>query len=301
MPRDKDGPGDRLVDEALLRRWPLPSPRGSKDDRGRVVLIGGSVRNPGGALLAASAALRAGAGKVQVVTVAPCAIAMAVAMPEALVHGCPATSDGDLGPESVEVAAGYVKDADAVVVGPGILQAAAASPLLDGIRDLIGGVLVLDALALPWLSDHLDGLDDLAGRLVLTPNLQELALTLGCAEPKKQAVAGRVRELAARCDGVVASGASTTWLSDRGAPPWRVQAGGPALGTAGSGDVKAGLVAGLCARGAEPFRATAWATLLHGRAGDALAQRLGPVGLLASEIAPEVPRLMATIGADTTE
>jgi NAD(P)H-hydrate repair Nnr-like enzyme with NAD(P)H-hydrate dehydratase domain len=64
------------------------------------------------------------------------------------------------------------------------------------------------------------------------------------------------------------------------------------LGTSGSGDVLAGLIAGLAARGAAPEQAAVWGVWLHARAGKRLSQRLGTVGFLAREIAAEVPALL---------
>ena len=72
----------------LLRSMPLPKPEeGSKDERGSVLVIAGSVEVPGAALLAATAALRAGAGKLQVATVKSAAMHLAMAVPEAMVIG----------------------------------------------------------------------------------------------------------------------------------------------------------------------------------------------------------------------
>jgi NAD(P)H-hydrate repair Nnr-like enzyme with NAD(P)H-hydrate dehydratase domain len=72
-----------------------------------------------------------------------------------------------------------------------------------------------------------------------------------------------------------------------------VPAGGPGLGTSGSGDVLAGAIGGLIARGAETAEATCWATYLHARAGDRLAERIGPLGFLARELADELPLVLA--------
>jgi NAD(P)H-hydrate repair Nnr-like enzyme with NAD(P)H-hydrate dehydratase domain len=73
---------------------------------------------------------------------------------------------------------------------------------------------------------------------------------------------------------------------------WTYEAGTPGLGVSGSGDVLAGIVGGLLARGAEPLDALLWAVWLHGEAGAALAKRVGPIGFLAREIAGEVPALL---------
>jgi NAD(P)H-hydrate repair Nnr-like enzyme with NAD(P)H-hydrate dehydratase domain len=72
----------------------------------------------------------------------------------------------------------------------------------------------------------------------------------------------------------------------------RYTRGGVGLGTSGSGDVLAGIVVGLLARGADPLRAAAWGVFLHGEAGNALARRHGAVGFLARELAAEVPRIL---------
>ena len=82
------------VTAAVLRRWPLPRPEGDKEDRGRTVVVGGSDQTPGAAMLAAEAAIRAGAGKLQVATVASLAPYVAIALPEALVRPLSSTTRG---------------------------------------------------------------------------------------------------------------------------------------------------------------------------------------------------------------
>ena len=97
-------------------------------------------------------------------------------------------------------------------------------------------------------------------------------------------------------------------LQPRGQPPgevvaaphdggrWHVDAGGPGLGTSGSGDVLAGAIAGLLARGADAAQAAVWATHLHAAAGDRLSERIAPVGYLARELCAELPHVLAAIG-----
>src|SRR4051812_22083821 len=79
------------VTPTLLRGWPLPSPAGTKDEKGRLLIVGGSTSTPGAVLLAAEAALRVGAGKVQVATTQATAGHLAVALPEGLVVGLDTT------------------------------------------------------------------------------------------------------------------------------------------------------------------------------------------------------------------
>jgi NAD(P)H-hydrate repair Nnr-like enzyme with NAD(P)H-hydrate dehydratase domain len=80
-----------------------------------------------------------------------------------------------------------------------------------------------------------------------------------------------------------------TWSSGPGEPTYVDRSGGPGLGTSGSGDVLAGLLAGYLARGADPLGAVLWATHVHGTAGDRCAARLGELGFLARELLDEIP------------
>src|SRR2546423_8376499 len=90
------GAAPRPITRRLLRGWPLPQPEtgGDKDERGRVLVVGGSAEMPGAAILAATAALRAGAGKLRIATAARIAPSIAVAVPEARVFSLPETEDG---------------------------------------------------------------------------------------------------------------------------------------------------------------------------------------------------------------
>ncbi len=90
-----------VVTQPLLRDWPLPDPDGSKDAKGRLLVVGGSDRTPGAVLLAAEAALRVGAGKVQVATTASTAAHLATAVPEAFVVGLD-TDDGEIATSAAE-------------------------------------------------------------------------------------------------------------------------------------------------------------------------------------------------------
>jgi NAD(P)H-hydrate repair Nnr-like enzyme with NAD(P)H-hydrate dehydratase domain len=73
---------------------------------------------------------------------------------------------------------------------------------------------------------------------------------------------------------------------------WKYTGGAPGLGVSGSGDVLAGIVGGLLARGAEPLTALLWAVWLHGEAGARLSKSVGKVGFLAREIPAEIPVLL---------
>ena len=280
----------------LLRNWPLPAPEGGKESRGRTLIIGGSAQTPGAILLAAEAALRSGAGKLQVATAAGVASHVAVALPEALVQGLPESESGALHPRGVEELAELVRDASAVLVGPGMADAAGSARFVAALLPEVEGPVVLDALALARITEDPTCLHQVGARAVLTPNPDELAKMLGI-EPDEVGAdpAGAVRALADETKAVVALGGATSWVAAPDGSWWCDHSGSTGLGVSGSGDVRAGIVAGLLARGAAADQAAVWSAHLHGRAGERLAAAVGKVGYLARELPPEVPRALAEI------
>src|SRR4051812_17233886 len=160
------------VTPQLLRAWPLPEldDDGTKHARGTVLVVGGASSTPGAVLLAGIAALRAGAGRLQVATVEATAVALGVAMPEAAVVGLPAEPGGSVSPAAAEALAGKAERASTVVLGPGLLGTDATRELHAALLpELSCDTLVLDAVALTALAGHEELL---AGRpgVVLTPN-----------------------------------------------------------------------------------------------------------------------------------
>ena len=280
-----------VVTPQLLRAWPLPDldDEGTKHARGTVLIVGGAKSTPGATLLAGLAALRAGAGRLQVATVEATAVALAVAMPEAAVAGLPAGPDGSVSTSAADEIAGMSTDADTVVLGPGLLGKDETRELLSALLpQLTCRSLVLDAVALTALAGHEELLGGREG-VVLTPNSGELAALLGDDEAEGLAGAERV---AKQYGAVVATHGGVV---DPDGEAWEDGAGGVGLGTSGSGDVLAGAVGGLLARGADPAQAAVWGQYAHAAAGDRLAARSGRVGFLARELLDELPQVLAAL------
>jgi len=277
----------------LLRGWPLPSPAASeKHSRGVALVVAGSASTPGTARLAAEAALRVGCGKVRVATVSSAAAALAVMVPEARVFGFDEAPSGDLSTEAAATISDLAAHADATLIGPGFVDPGAAADLVAAVASSLTGPVMLDALASAYVGAHPD-LADLRGPCVLTVNPSELALVLDVGQEEIEAdPAASVSRLAEASGAVVLLGSETKVVATPGGPCYRVTAGGPGLAIAGSGDVQAGLVAGLLARGAEPAQAAVWGGWLHATAGDRLAARVGSLGFLTRELAAEVPPLL---------
>ncbi|GAA3509325.1 NAD(P)H-hydrate dehydratase [Georgenia daeguensis] len=281
---------------ALLRAWPIPEPHGSKYGRGQVLVVGGARATPGAAMLAGLAALRVGGGRLTLAVARSVAPAVAVAVPEAGVRGLAEDDGGDVTGTDADVLAKDAGRADVVLLGPGLGEPGGTLALLRGLVPHVPPEVpvVLDAFALGVLADAPDDvLDALRGRLVLTPNLVELARLLGREEIEDDDAADAVVETAGRFDAVVC-GHGFVSAGDR---LWRKTTGHTGLGTSGSGDVMGGALAGLVARGADPAQAAVWAMHLHAAAGDSLTARVGKVGFLARELLDELPHRLHELSA----
>lgn len=283
------------VTPALLRRWPLPRPgeEADKEARGVALVIGGAAEIPGALLLAGLGALRAGAGKLQLAGPSSTSIALGVAIPEARVFPLPETSNGHLEKQAGQRAADYANGADAVLVGPGLINEDATQKLMEVLLPRISREpLVLDALALSALR---------GGRVrfsadspvLLTPNLGEISRLVGdTRDAVERDPAGVAAAVARTLDAVVALKGPTTYIATPDGELFEYTTGKVGLATSGSGDVLAGIAVGLLARGATAEQAGAWSVYLHGEAGNRLARTIGRIGFLARELLPEVPPLM---------
>lgn len=284
------------LDRGLLRRLPLPHhPDDSdKEARGRLLVIAGSRELAGAALLAGTGGLRAGAGKLQLATGASVAPALAVALPEARVVGCPETEDGCIATAAIEPLLEWAAEAQAILVGCGLQHGPPLEALLDAL--LASGLdrpLILDAAVLGSLAPRARTLRAWRGGAILLPHSREMASLLECEPEEVEADPLAAARRAAEGFGCVAviKGQYSYIVAPDGRA-FRFEGGGVGLATSGSGDALAGIVGGLCARGADPLTAALWGIHLHGEAGRVLAGRVGRIGFLARELLDEVPRLM---------
>lgn len=281
-----------VITPALLRDWALPVPTGGKEARGTVLVVGGSRFTPGAVLLAGVAALRAGAGVLQLAAAESTAASLSIQVPEALVVGLPETGDGAVRGDPGDLLRGLVAEADVVAVGPGLTDIETTGELLRLVLDAAGRetALVLDAYALGALSHAPDLLAGSGRKAVLTPNLTEAKHLLG-RDPGDDLDAEAV-ELAGRYDAVVSLYGHIATPDGRA---WREESGDAGLGTSGSGDVRSGLLAGLLSRGADPAQAACWAAFAHAVSGQRLVPRYGRIGFLARELLDEIPYTIATV------
>lgn len=283
----------KALTRAALKKFPLPPVvDGDKETKGRILVIAGSRQVAGAALLTATAAMRAGAGKLRLVTVDDLAIPTALAMPEAMVVGLPGASDGGFTRGAVRQIREQAEGVDVVVGGPGMAKArtcpAVAEALLDSSADV-----VLDAALLRSLKHAGQYRRGGSGCPVLLPHAGELASLLDCGESEidRDPIGCGLRAAGLYDANVLVKGVTSHVVTPDGRA-WTYKGGAPGLGVSGSGDTLAGIVGGLLSRGADSLTALLWAVLLHGEAGELLSRKVGPVGFLAREIPDEIPALL---------
>jgi hydroxyethylthiazole kinase-like uncharacterized protein yjeF len=285
----------QVVTPNLLRSWQLPQLGEGKDHRGRLLVVGGSRKNPGGAMLAGLAAMRVGAGVLTLAVAESVALALAVAVPESGVIGLPENGAGSVSADGLERLQSALPDTDGVLIGPGLTDADGTRALLRAlVPDIPPPVpVVLDAFALGVLPDVWPDVGAaLAGRLVITPNAIEATLLLGRDDGDPDV--DDARRIADRYEAVVCC---REWITEPGGSTWIRSSGYGGLGTSGSGDALAGAVTGLLARGVDRVQAACWASHLHATAGDRLALEIGPVGFLARELVDRLPGILAELSA----
>lgn len=252
-----------------------------KGDCGRVLVIAGSDGMLGAAILCASAALRGGAGLVTALLPKALMAPLTIAVPPAMTLArTPAAVGRALG------------EADAVVLGPGIGTTAAARALVANVLRASRVPTVIDAGALFALSPLAAAGGRRRGRgapLVLTPHVGEAARLLGVTSDEVRSDRRlALAELCRRSGAVVVLKGQHTLVGD-GTRCFRNTTGNVGLATGGSGDVLAGLLGALLADGPAdarltPFEAACAAVHWHGAAGDLVARRLSPRGLIASDL-----------------
>lgn len=310
MPNAHHAPFNAIdISARTLREWPLPVPRcdGDKEVRGHILIVGGSREMPGAAILAATAALRAGAGKLTLATAAMVAPLVAMALPEARVIGLAETSGGGFAAEAARKLGELAGKVDALLIGPGMQDDTATAELVHALLPRFQRArIILDACAMgvvrPPADQHLlaDPVDwehfRFAEPVLLTPHAGELAHLSGAdmaailGDPL-----GAARLGAARWNAVLALKGAQTVIATPDGHLWQHQGGNIGLAISGSGDTLAGIIAGLAARGAGLEQAAAWGVALHAAAGEQLTIRYGVLGYLAREIAAEVPALLRTL------
>lgn len=280
-------------DAVRLPERPLDAHKGTF---GTVVALAGSRGFTGAAYLTATAALRSGAGLVRLLVAEGVYPILAVKCTEVMATPVAEDAPGALGDSALSTVLGHLQAGKAGVMGPGLGSEAATGRLVQEVVGRASCPLVLDADALNALAAARHLLPRLGPNRVLTPHPGEMARLTGRPTSEVQANRRQLAAAAAREWGnvIVLKGARTLVAAPDGRlseDPHEV----PALASGGTGDVLSGMIAGLLAQGSDPYTAAVTGVYVHAEAGRRLQGRLGPSGLLASELLPEIPLVMKTL------
>ena len=286
-----------LIEAAVRGLIPCRDAASTKFSVGSVLVVGGSRGLTGAPVLASMAAARAGAGYVTVATPASVAPAIAAKLLEVMVVELPDDRETGLKRGSSRLAVERAGRSDALVVGPGIGRMPAAMKFARDVSAHARLPLVLDA---DGLNAHAEegGLEQLAKReaaTVLTPHAGELGRLLEL--PSAEIDAHRLEHVlaaAARAQAVVVLKGDDTLVADADGRVGVSRGGAPALATAGTGDVLAGVTGAFLAKGLDPFTAACAAVSTHVLAGAIAAREVGSEGVIASDVIAALPAARGT-------
>lgn len=279
-----------LLDDAVAAEM-LPARERSvhKGACGRILVVAGSRGMTGAAVLAASAALRAGAGLVTLAVPQSIHATVEAKLTEVMTTAVPETEDGVLGGEAaISCLRSLAESYDAVLIGPGLGRADRTQELVRIFASKVNKPLILDADAVFAFQRQPNDLCKMQQVPVLTPHLGEMAGLLGVTVPDlREALVPIVREAAAEYQSVFVVKSECTMVVYPDGDVFFTTKGNPGMATAGSGDVLAGTVAGLM-RQTESALAPMLGVYLHGLAGDLAYAEKGE-GLIASDIREKLP------------
>ena len=276
-----------LSAEDVSALLPPRDPMAHKGDFGKLLLLCGSRGYTGAAYFAAMGALRAGAGLVFLGVPESIYVIEAVKLNEAVVFPLP-DKQGILSAEAIPQILQRLPDMDAVVVGPGLGQSEDTFQITAAVLQNAGCPVILDADGINLVSGHKDLLRGRDKPTILTPHEGEFLRLWGpVGKDRMASAATAAREL----NSILLLKGHETCITD-GYAEYRNPTGNPGMAVGGSGDVLAGIIAGLIGQGLSPLEAAACGAWLHGRAGDVCAQKLGQYGMLPSDMLQVLPRLL---------
>ncbi|MCL2332555.1 MAG: NAD(P)H-hydrate dehydratase [Actinomycetia bacterium] len=285
------------TDQEYAYQLPLPAFDANKYSRGRVLVVAGSYKYPGAAIMATLAACRCGAGYVQLAAPSSVAALARMHLLTAPIVELPESRAGHIsGPRALDILLDLIAQADAVLIGPGLgrdekLFELARRFILDDRVGVSEVPIVVDADALGVFTGQATQLRAATERpIILTPHGGEAARLLGRPLSSRDVMCQAI-ELATELSGgsvtCVLKGPSTVIADDRGVII--DSQGPPTLATAGTGDVLAGMIVALLAQGLEPHMAAGLAVRLQAHSAALATEDLTPVSVTALDVIENIP------------
>ena len=286
-----------IPDEAWAKRvFPQRPADSNKGSFGKALCVCGSYGMAGAAMLAASAALRCGAGLVQLAiprSVYPCA---ASRLWEAVFLPLPETEEGKLAPQSIPLLLDASRRVSSCLLGCGMGMSSAAANTVEALLRQSKIPTVLDADGINAVAEHKDILKAVQAPLILTPHPGEMARLTGMTVAQVQASRTSLAAEFATQHGVVLvlKGHHTVIAAPDGRQ-WVNPTGNAGMARGGSGDLLAGMIAAFLAQGMDAADAAVLGVWLHGAAGDLCAKKRSQTAMLPHEMLEELPELFLNL------
>lgn len=263
-----------------------------KGDYGRVLVVGGCPDMTGAIVMASQGAMKMGTGLLTAALPEPARALVAVQLPQATTMALPATKEGQIAETALTPLLAALQQATAGVIGPGMSRYKLGEELVTQIIRHTPVPLVLDADALNLLADNLKVLKAASAPLILTPHPGEMARLTGqsVSAIEEQRIESACNFASEHGVVLVLKGSRTVVATPDG-EVFINTTGNPGMACGGSGDVLAGMIAGLLAQGL-PVATAAWAAVhIHGRAGDLAAEELGQRSMSALDLIQALPQV----------
>lgn len=287
---------------ARIKKPPALPPRprdGHKATFGHVLVLAGSYRYTGAAVLTARATLRAGAGLVTLGCPKSAHAAISSHLLCEMSLPLADSAPGVFAPDAVSEALDWAERANAVALGPGIATDTPAMRFAQDMAVFCPLPMVIDADGLSALVGATQRLEWAEGRRILTPHPGEAARLLSCSMAEVTADReGAAIRIARESNSIVLLKGAGTIVTDA-ERVYVNSSGNPGMATAGSGDVLTGVIGALLAQGMDAFDAACLGAYLHGRAGDLAARALGEYGMIATDILESLPLAFRDHAANT--
>ena len=281
----------QLDHQKVLEFFP-PRPNNShKGNYGKDLLLCGSKGYTGAAALSAMGALRVGAGLVYLAVPESIYVIEALKLTEPIVLPLP-DEGGKYAQEAISAIRPLLQGKDVILIGPGMGQSSNTEAVVCAVLREFQGPVILDADGINVMRAHIDVLRERKYPTVITPHDGEFIRIGGVISEDR--IASAVN-LANDLGVVVLLKGNRTIITD-GQNCYINTTGNPGMATGGSGDVLAGMIAGLIGQGIAPLQAAACAAWLHGAAGDICAEQIGQYGMLPGDMLDVLPRLLKQDG-----
>ena len=283
-----------LTKELTYKYLPLRKKESHKNTYGHLLVIGGSLGMMGAPYLSGSGGFALGAGLVTIVVPNSIQAGLATTLPEAMVYPATETQGGTLGLVSGPEIAKLVKGKGSLVFGPGMGQSNETGPLLKwllGQRQLDNIPIVVDADGLNPLAEDIEIFKESKSPIIITPHPGEMARILKTNTKEVQENRLEITKELAKKLGiwVVLKGRKTVIATPEGQVLIN-PTGNPALATAGTGDILAGMIGAMVGQNKDITYAISTAVYIHGLAGQLASMELGSISSKASDILGAIPK-----------